>query len=117
MVHFSDVPYTHPAFREIETLFDHGACTIFGFGPQWPKEGRYDAAKHAGFRQKNNLGAFAPEQPVTRAELNRLIAHFVAGEGPWRAGAVAAPAAVAGSDGPLTRGEASVEVWKLIGQR
>jgi len=75
-VHFTDVPYTHPAFREIETLFDNGAMTIFGIGPQWPAEGGYDAPKHSGFRQKNNIGGFRPDQPVTEAELAALIAWF-----------------------------------------
>lgn len=116
--HFSDVPYTHPAFREVETLFDHGACTIFGIAPQWPKEGGYDAAKHAGFRQKNNLGTFQPDQPVSRAAFERLFAYFAAGEGPLRIQpakpAVTAPAAAAGSAEPLSRGEACRLAWPFI---
>lgn len=75
-VHFTDVPHHHPAFREVETLFDNGAMTIFGINPMWPQEGGYDARQHSGFRQKNNIGEFKPDQPVTEAELSALINWF-----------------------------------------
>ncbi|WAC20152.1 FAD-dependent oxidoreductase [Luteolibacter sp. SL250] len=75
-VHFTDVPHTHPAFREIETLFDNGAMPVFGIDALWPKEGGYDAKQHSGFRQKNNIGEFKPDQPVTEAELSALIGWF-----------------------------------------
>lgn len=119
-VHFSDVPYTHPAFREVETLFDHGACRIFGFAPQWPNEGRYDPAKHAGFRQKHTIGAFQPDQPVSRAEFERLFAYFAAGEGPLlaRTGSSTAPIpAAAEPSAPLARGDAARLAWQLLGGR
>ena len=71
--HFSDVPWSHPAFREIETLFDLGALRAFGIEPRWPKAGGYDAAKHAGFAQRHQFGPFEPATPVTAAELRHLI--------------------------------------------
>jgi hypothetical protein len=120
-VHFSDVPYTHPKFREIETLFDHGALSIFGIEPQWPKEGRYDAAKHSGFRQKNNFGTLSPDQPVTKAEFARLIHYIQSGEGPLNVkerrsmGAAFVPP----KDGAvlLTRGQASILLWDAMDKK
>jgi hypothetical protein len=117
-VHFSDVPYTHSAFREIETLFDHGAMTIFGIEPQWPKEGPYDPRKHNGFRQKANIGALQPDNPVSKAEFDRLLRYFKAGEGPLRRQAAGgdAPAAARGDESPkpLTRGAACLELWAFL---
>ena len=71
--HFSDVPWTHAAFREIETLFDHGVLRALGIEPRWPKEGNYDAGKHSGFIQRHQFGPFSPTKPVTVAELHHLI--------------------------------------------
>jgi hypothetical protein len=71
--HFSDVPWSHPAFREIETLFDLGALRAFGIQPRWPKAGGYDAAKHSGFIQRHQFGILEPARSVTAAELRHLI--------------------------------------------
>ena len=71
--HFSDVPWSHPAFREIETLFDHGVLRALGVDPRWPKAGRYDAAKHAGFTQRHQFGPLEPAKPVAGAELRHMI--------------------------------------------
>ncbi len=102
--HFTDVPYTHPAFREIETLFDNGVLTVFGIQPRWPKEGGYDASKHAGFKQKNSFGEFHPEQAVTAAEFDQLLA--------------ALKLTVPGKTDeakPLTRGSACSRLWSVMG--
>ncbi|HEX2099739.1 MAG TPA: S-layer homology domain-containing protein, partial [Candidatus Synoicihabitans sp.] len=117
--HFSDVPYQHPAFREIETLFDHGALVHFGIEPQWPKEGPYDAAQHAGFRQRNNLGELKPDLPVTADEFARLIDHLATGAGPLRerraTSAVPRSAAVDAIGGQLlTRACACEVLWRVI---
>jgi hypothetical protein len=71
--HFSDVPWSHPAFREIETLFDNGVLRALGIEPRWPKAGSYDAAKHAGFIQRHQFGPFEPAKPVAAAELRDMI--------------------------------------------
>jgi ribulose 1,5-bisphosphate synthetase/thiazole synthase len=82
-MHFKDVPHTHPAFREVETLFDHGALTVFGIEPEWPKEGGYKPRQHSGFSQKQ-IGSLEPNRAVTAAEFDRLIEYFKSGEGPLR---------------------------------
>jgi hypothetical protein len=119
--HFSDVPYTHPAFREIETLFDHGAMTVFGVPPQWPKEGLYDPRKHGGFRQKSNNGEFQPDGPVSQAEFERLIRYIEAGEGPLGGKPMAretpAAAPTDATDKPFARGAACIELWKSLNRR
>ncbi len=71
--HFADVPYTHPAFREIETLFDNGVLQALGIEPRWRAEGGYDGRKHAGFRQLHHFGPFDPDKPVTATELRSMI--------------------------------------------
>jgi hypothetical protein len=71
--HFSDVPWSHPAFREIETLFDNGVLRALGIEPRWPKAGSYDAVKHAGFTQRHQFGPLEPAKPVTIAELRHMI--------------------------------------------
>lgn len=119
-MHFKDVPYTHPAFREIETLFDHGAMAVFGIEPQWPKEGGYNPAQHAGFRQKYQIGALEPDRIVTAAEFARLIEYFESGEGPLRAkGTIPKkPIRAEAAEGqpPITRAEACARLAsRLIG--
>jgi len=71
--HFSDVPWTMPAFREIETLYDAGQLSAFGVIPQWPNFGRYDQAKFGGFSQAMGFTAFHPEQQVTWSELLQTL--------------------------------------------
>ncbi|MCZ2074928.1 MAG: FAD-dependent oxidoreductase [Bryobacteraceae bacterium] len=67
--HFTDVPWSHWAFREIETLFDNRLLTPFGVRPRWPDAGGYDPVRNAGFRQGQNFGAFEPDRPVTWGEM------------------------------------------------
>ena len=114
--HFTDVPWSHPAFREIETLFDNGLLRAFGIEPRWPAAGGYNADKHSGFQQKHQFGAFNPDKPVTTAELRGLI-HSL------RSRTVSSPTRVAPQTGtlppaddakPLTRGEACRMVWHMM---
>ena len=119
-VHFDDVPHTHSAFREIETLFDRGALAVLGIKPQWPKEGRYVAAKHSGFRQKNKIGAFRPDEPITKAEFERLIRYLQNGEGPTGTGSVtfsAVSAEASAEPQKITRGEACIALAQLVERR
>lgn len=105
--HFTDVPWSHAAFREIETLFDNGALRAFGVEPRWPAAGGYNAGKHSGFTQKNNFGPFEPDKPVGEAGLRRTIELLVS--------PAAAPAAQAvGEAKPLTRGEACRLIWNYL---
>ncbi len=107
-VHFTDVPHTHPNFREVETLFDNGALTVFGVLPRWPAENGYDASKHAGFRQNNSFGPFLPDQPVTPDEFNRLL-------GALKQKMLSQEDVIAYSQ-PLTRGRACSLIWKLLSE-
>lgn len=100
--HFSDVPWSHPAFREIETLFDHGVLRGLGVEPRWPQAGGYDAVRHSGFHQKNRFGPFEPDAEVTDTQLTAMIDHL--GGRP----AVDRP----GAGRPITRGEACRLIWK-----
>lgn len=77
--HFSDVPWSHPQFRELETLYDNGILAAFGIEPIWKKYGSYNQAKFGGFGQANGFIAFHPEKPVTANELVRVL-HLVAGK-------------------------------------
>jgi len=63
-VHFADVPYSHWAFRDVETLFDHRLLSPFGVTALWHDVKAYDARQHAGFGQSGNLLKFKPESPV-----------------------------------------------------
>jgi hypothetical protein len=67
--HFKDVPWTHPDFREIETLYDAGQLSAFGVESQWPKFGRYSQEKFGGFGQSRAFTDFHPEQTVSWTEL------------------------------------------------
>jgi hypothetical protein len=71
--HFSDVPWSHPQFRELETLYDNGILTAFGVEPIWKKYGSYNQAKFGGFAQANGFIAFHPDEPVTEDELVRVL--------------------------------------------
>jgi hypothetical protein len=71
--HFADVPWSHWAFRDIETLFDHRLLGAFGIHPRWPEAGGFDAPRYSGFVQNQNFGGFEPEKPVTWAELVDLL--------------------------------------------
>ncbi|WP_165841001.1 FAD-dependent oxidoreductase [Larkinella punicea] len=71
--HFTDVPFSHPAFRDVETLFDRGALKVLGVEPRWPQAGGYNAQKHMGFGQRSNFGAFRPNAPISATEFQQLI--------------------------------------------
>jgi len=105
--HFTDVPWSHAAFREIETLFDNGALRAFGVEPRWPAAGGYNAGKHSGFTQKNNFGPFEPDKLVTAAELRRTIELLAPQAATQAAHAAAEPK-------PLTRGEACQLIWNQV---
>jgi hypothetical protein len=105
--HFTDVPWTHAAFREIETLFDNGALRAFGVEPRWPAAGGYNAGKHAGFTQKHQFGPFEPDKPVTEAEWHCTIELL--------SGQKSAPPTDAAAAKSLSRGEACRIVWGKIG--
>jgi len=73
-VHFEDVPYDHAAFRDIETLFDHGLLAAFAVQPMWPKLGGFNAERNLGFLQKHGIfGKFEPERAVTWQELIDML--------------------------------------------
>ncbi|MBI5686617.1 MAG: FAD-dependent oxidoreductase [Verrucomicrobia bacterium] len=116
--HFTDVPWSHTAFREIETLFDNGVLRALGVEPRWPAAGGYNAGKHAGFTQKHQFGAFEPDKPVTVAELCGMIRIIESRtvSSPGLAGPqIPALAASAGGEAkPLTRGEACRVVWEKL---
>lgn len=105
--HFTDVPWTHPAFREIETLFDNGALRALGVEPRWPAAGGYNAGKHAGFTQKHQFGPFEPDKPVSDIELRRMIEQLDARP-------ATPPAQNASGPKPLTRGEACRLIWHRL---
>jgi hypothetical protein len=106
--HFTDVTYKHPAFREIETLFDNGLLAVFGVTPRWPNEGGYVASIHAGFRQLQGFGNFEPDRSVTKGELEQLIeiASSRTIISPARADPETPAAASQKDDALITRGEA-----------
>lgn len=96
-VHFPDVPYSHWAFRAVETLFDRGALQPFGVAPAWPHAGAYDASKHAGMGRFATREAFEPDAAVTHGELRAVLALLGAH----------APSP-SGSDGAAERGDAVI---------
>ncbi len=116
--HFTDVPWSHPAFREVETLFDNGVLRAFGVEPRWPAAGGYDAGKHSGFAQKHQFGPFEPDKPVTAAELRAMIriieSRTISSPSRVAPQSVDTKPAAAGEDKPLTRGEACRMVWQKI---
>lgn len=71
--HFKDVPFSHKAFREIETLFDNGALAPLGIESKWKAENGYDARKHSGFKQDYGLWNFYPDTTVSKTEFQQMI--------------------------------------------
>ncbi len=67
--HFIDVSWEHPAFREIETLFDHRLLEPLGVKPRWPEAGSYNPKQHAEFTQGRHFGEFSPSKSVSWGEL------------------------------------------------
>lgn len=72
--HFKDVPFTHPAFRDVETLFDKGALSPLGVRSGWKEQGGYDARKHSGFKQDYGLWNFHPDSLVSGIEFVQMAA-------------------------------------------
>ncbi len=119
--HFSDVPWQHWAFREIEILFDNRLLVPFGVKPRWPEAGGYNPVRHDGFAQGQDFGNFEPGRTVTWAELVDLLrliqARRVADPAAWvaetaRASELAAPLARAdiSLQAPVSRAEACMLV-------
>lgn len=71
--HFGDVPYTHWAFRDVETLHDRGLLPLLGYQPRWPEAGGYQPGRHAGFQAPEDRRSFRPEDPATRREFLLLL--------------------------------------------
>lgn len=74
-LHFGDVPWSHWAFREIETMFDNRLLGAFGVEPRWPKAGDYMGKTSAGFARSGpgSFGAFDPGRPVTWGEFVSVL--------------------------------------------
>lgn len=117
--HFKDIPFSHMAFREIETLFDNGALSPLGIEPKWIAENGYDAGKHSGFKQDYGLWSFHPDTLITGSEFQQMVqilknggvlsAHY----GLSRSGEDKIPAV----PGPLNRSFALAYVDDLINQK
>jgi hypothetical protein len=73
-LHFRDVPWTHWAFRDIETLFDNRLLGAFGVEPRWPLAGSYLKRGSDGFARAGQeaFGNFDPGLPVTWAQFVEL---------------------------------------------
>ncbi len=73
--HFGDVPWSHWAFRDIETMFDNRLLGAFGVEPRWPKAGDYMGKTSAGFARSGpgSFGAFDPGRPVTWGEFVSVL--------------------------------------------
>ncbi|MCX6623493.1 MAG: FAD-dependent oxidoreductase [Acidobacteria bacterium] len=131
--HFADVPWTHWALREIETLFDNRLLQPFGFEPRWPRAGGYDAPQNAGFQTGQPFGDFQPDKPATWGEAIALLRLIDArqtvspGAGIVKPGDKPSPAAPPGSligawkgrevrpDAPVTRGEVCTLLAAAVG--
>jgi hypothetical protein len=74
--HFTDVPHTHWAFRDVETLHDSGLLSVFGLPALWPEAGGYQGPRHAGFARPESRRQFNPNEPVTAAQWRQLLAGY-----------------------------------------
>jgi hypothetical protein len=99
--HFEDVPYSHWAFREVETLFDRGWWEALGFKPRWPSAGAYDPNRMSGFARPESRERLAPDQALKGEEWNALLRRL-------------APQAAALPDGVVARGAAAISLWKAL---
>lgn len=74
-LHFGDVPWSHWAFRDIETMFDNRLLGAFGVEPRWPGAGTYMGKISAGFARSGPgaFGAYEPGRPVTWAEYVSML--------------------------------------------
>lgn len=74
-LHFGDVPWSHWAFRDIETMFDNRLLRAFGVEPLWPKAGDYMGKTSAGFARSGpgSFGAFDPGRPLTWGEFVSVL--------------------------------------------
>jgi len=111
--HFTDVAWNHWAFREIETLYDHGLWRPLGFTPRWVEAGGYDPVRNAGFQQGRELAAFEPGKAVAWREFTAVVnavqkSQTVSpGTGVIKQAASLQPPTVANPDREITRGEAA----------
>ena len=73
--HFKDVPYLHPAFRHVESLYDNGVLQVFGMEPLWRMFGSWDeqASRNVGYEQDFGFRQFLPEKEVNWRELTGAI--------------------------------------------
>ncbi|MGJ5817599.1 FAD-dependent oxidoreductase [Paludibaculum fermentans] len=74
--HFTDVPYAHWAFRDVETLHDQNVLELLGLPPLWPQAGPYRGPIHAGFAKPAGARQFLPNQSVTSQEWRGLLNRF-----------------------------------------
>jgi hypothetical protein len=71
--HFSDLPWSHAAFVEVETLYDAGLLLPLGVEPQWKKYDGYSQKNFGGFGQASAFTAFHPDTPVTWDEFLGML--------------------------------------------
>lgn len=111
-IHFTDVPYTHWAFREIETLFDNGVLSAFGILPRWPQFRTYASKTHMGYLGGETVREFQPNQNVTESQWNvllRLVRERSVGQSADTAEQVSNTDAA-----PLTRGRACMLIESAL---
>lgn len=117
--HFDDVPYTHPAFRAVETLTDSGLLESLGFAPLWRKRGRFDPARDRGYQSQENYGRFEPDRSVSGLEfaawLRAVKEHVI--QSPGKAEPATVPATMPPIPGAkLTRAMACDYIEKVLAQ-
>lgn len=105
--HFSDVPHTHWAFRDVETMHNRELLPILGLPPLWPEVGGYEGARHAGFAKLQKQRLFRPADRVTWHEWRQLLTR--SGVAANQLGAVPQ----AREHQAISRAEAAVELFRL----
>ena len=114
--HFKDVPFSHMAFREIETLFDNGALSALGIEPKWKAENGYDAGRHSGFKQDYGLWSFRPDTLVTGKQFEQM-AHILINRGTLAAQQHLSEHTIKTSpsiQGPLTKSAALAYLYEIL---